>query len=283
MIRLFHGPGNISMIKCYSLLCMLISLSWNGLTQTSGSFPGIDESDLPDASFKAARVYTGASLFGYINGGAELFREYGFSDAWITELHYMGGKYITEIYRMTGPEEAFGIYSVSRYRCRNTPSLSPFACQTPYQLQICKGPYYISIINSTGSSNDSIASLRIGQAIVRKIPERTADIRYYLPDVSTEVINRDALLVMGELGFMNGAPDLGAYLGETTGYYAVILRQENQTMVSVRFLSREELETFMSGKGWYLGPMADGASVVPSGATVTRISENHVLIRLPLE
>jgi hypothetical protein len=262
---------------------MLISLSLNGYSQATGPFPSIDESDLPDASFKAARVYTGASLFGYINGGAELFREYGFSDAWVTEIHYMDGKFLTEIYRMTGPEEAFGIYSVSRYRCMNTTSLSPFSCQTPYQWQICKGPYYISIVNSTGSSTDSIASLKIGQAIVRKISESAADIRYYLPGVSTESINREALLVRGELGFMNGAPEIGAYLGEASGYYAVIMQQENQTVVSVRFLSREGLAAFVSGKGWYPALKADGTTIALSGETVSMISENHLLIRLPLK
>ena len=102
--------------SCFPFISMV-------LHRISDSFPSIDESDLPDAGFEIPKTYTGASLFGYMNGGAELYLEYGFSGAWINEIHLTGGQYITEIYRMNGPEEAFGIFSVSRYRCKSTPLL----------------------------------------------------------------------------------------------------------------------------------------------------------------
>ncbi len=116
-----------------------------------GGFSTIGKKDLPEAKFSSSRVFTGSSLFGYINGGAELYLEYGFDVAAVTVIDYEDGEYKTEVFKMTGSEEAFGIFSVSKYRCLSIPALSEFTCQTKYQLQICKGPYYISIINKTGT------------------------------------------------------------------------------------------------------------------------------------
>ncbi|MBN1415207.1 MAG: hypothetical protein JW973_08920 [Bacteroidales bacterium] len=268
------------MTKYYWILCFLFFVSVHCISQVPDSFPSVDESDLPDAAFKIPKTYTGASLLGYINGGAELYFEYGFSDAWVNEIRLMGGKYITEIYRMKGPEEAFGIFSVSRFQCGSTPSMSPFTCQTPYQLQICAGSFYINIINKTGNSTDSITSLKIGEAIVGKIKEKPADITYYLPDISPETINREAVLVKGKLGIMNGAPDLVDYFGDAKGYYAIILRHETEIILSVRFLSEEDRNAFASLHSWDSETISAGSGKMLTGETITKISDHHLLIKI---
>ncbi len=268
------------MTKHYPILFFLFFFSMDCFSQVPGSFPSIDEIDLPDARFEKPRTYTGSSLFGYINGGAELYLEYGFSGAWINEIHLTGGSYITEIYRMNGPEEAFGIFSVSRYQCKSTPPLSPFACQTKYQLQICSGAFYISIINSKGNKTDSLNSLKIGEAIVHKINERSADISGYLPGVSSENINREAILVKGKLGIMNGAPDLSDYFGETTGYCAVVLQRGDVTVLSVRFSTREDINAFAALHDWDPVILSAGSGKMPAGETITRISDHHLLIEI---
>jgi hypothetical protein len=243
-------------------------------------FPSIDRSDLPDARFETAKIYTGASLFGYINGGAELFLEYGFSGAWVNQVEYRDGNYTVEIYRMNGPEEAFGIYSVSRFRCQNTPPISPFACQTKYQLQLCSGPFYISIINSTGSSADSMASLKIGEVIAGKIKEMPADITGFLAGVSNETFNREAVLVKGNLGIMNGAPDLADFFGETKGYTALIMQNPDQTTVSVIFSVQESMHRFAAQHNWNIEQLRAISEKMPSGEIVTKISDHHLLIRI---
>jgi hypothetical protein len=261
-------------------MCSLLLLYSRCFSQEPDAFPSIDRPDLPDARFLDPKTYSGASLFGYMNGGAELYLEYGFSGAWINEIHLSGGKYIVEIYRMKGPEEAFGIFSVSRFRCKSIPPLSPFTCQTPYQLQICLGPFYINVINSTGNSNDSLASLKIGEAIVNKIKDKPADITSYFPGVEPETINREAVLAKGKLGIMNGAPDLADYFGEAIGYYAVILHHEKEIILSVRFLTKADMDDFASQHGWDPETIPAGLGKLPTGETITRISDNHLLIKL---
>jgi hypothetical protein len=181
---------------------------------------------------------------------------------------------------MNGPEEAFGIYSVSRYRCKSIPPLSPFACQTKYQLQLCSGPFYISIINSTGNTKDSSTSLKIGEAIVRKIKDKPVDITSYLPGVSPEIINRGAILAKGELGIINGAADLIDYFGDATGYCAVIIHYEDQTMLSVRFFTKEDMNAFAILHHWDPEMLLTGSGKMPTGETISKISDNHLLITI---
>jgi hypothetical protein len=259
-------------MKYSRIICFLLFINLNGIARAEVPFPSIDESDLPDAHFKTPKTYTEASLFGYMNGGAELYREYGIDGAWINEIRFMGGEYTAEIYRMSGPEEAFGIFSVSRYRCSSAPAISRFTCQTTYQLQICSGPFYINIVNQAGKTTDSIASLRIGEAIVKKIKDKPADISGFLPDISPEIINREAILAKGILGIMNGAPDVAGFFGETSDYCAVILKQDKETLLSVRFLSSEAMDAFVSHH-------IKTAEMIPA-EIITKISDRHLLISI---
>lgn len=247
----------------FKYLAILISLAYvNCFSQEQGKFPAIDQSDLPDAVFGTPKTYTGSSLFGYIDGGAELYLEYGFTGAWVNEISYHDGKYTVEIYRMTGPEEAYGIFSVSRFKCNNTPPLSPYTCQTPYQLQICSGPFYISIINEKGNSKDSLASLMIGGAIVKNITDKSVNLASWMPDTDPALINRQGIIVKGSLGIMNSAPDLEDLFEGVNSYTTLVLQQDEITILSVKFQNREDAEKFAKGK------------------EVTWLSDQHVLFSI---
>lgn len=59
------------------------------------------------------RVFEGEDLFVYINGGAEIYYEYGFRKVTIQEYRGDCGRAITlEIYEMADDRSAFGIYSM---------------------------------------------------------------------------------------------------------------------------------------------------------------------------
>jgi hypothetical protein len=220
------------------------------LSQVPEDFPSIDKDDLPGAKFSSLRTFSGTSLFGYIDGGAELYLEYGFSMVSVTEIAFMDGKYKTEIYKMNGPEEAFGIFSVSKYRCQDMPSLSKFTCRTRYQLQICKGPFYISIINRTGTRTDSIALLMIGKIITDKIQEEEIDLAGYFDNIPLETLQTKCFLAKGRIGIVNGSPDLEDFFQGITGYTAVILKVHEKTLISVKFSSNESYQKFLELHNW---------------------------------
>lgn len=247
--------------------------------QLPDSFPSIDKTDLPGSEFLSSRVFSGTSLYGYIDGGAELFLEYGFSVVSVSEIEYLGGRYKTEIYKMSGPEEAFGIFSVMRYNCLGMPDIAEFTCQTRYQLQICSGSFYISIIDRSGTGSDSVASIAIGRAITAKISERNANISSYLPGISSANIKRNCLLVKGRLGIVNGSPDLEDFFKEMKDYSAVILKNEGRTVISVKFRNKESYSSFIRSHNWNYKTIENGGIKLPE-ETIEKIAENHLKIEL---
>jgi hypothetical protein len=263
------------------LLAVIFLLSPVCRSQIPESFPSVDKNDLPDAKISSERIFTGESLFGYIDGGAELYLEYGFVSAHISEINIMGGRYKTEIYRMEGPEEAFGIFSVSRFRCRSMPPVSVFCCQTRFQLMICSGSYYVSIINGSGNESDSIASLKIGEQIVRKIKEQSADLSVYLPGVARDTIRKHAILVKGRLGIMNGIPDLEDFFRNASRYTAVILPDNERTLLTIKFKSEEDLLAFTSLHKWNPENISAFPGTFTEGFTVNKLSDNTLLIKIP--
>jgi hypothetical protein len=242
-------------------------------SQLPEDFPLVNKYDLPEAKFSPSRTFNGTALFGYIDGGAELYLEYGFSVASITEIEYIQGKYKTEIYKMNGPEAAFGIFSVSKYHCLDMPSLSEFTCRTKYQLQICKGPYYISIINGTGTMSDSIASAKIGSIIADKIKDKEIDLSQYLPGIKDGLLKTKCLLAKGRLGIVNGSPDLEDLFQGITDYTAVILKSE-KVIISVKFGNKESYKKFIELNKFQNETLA-------ASGKLKKIADCHLLIELP--
>ena len=62
-----------------------------------------------------SKLYVGDDLFDLINGGAELYHEFGFVEVLVTEILIQGTDPLkVEIYDMGSPEAAWGIYSMTR-------------------------------------------------------------------------------------------------------------------------------------------------------------------------
>jgi hypothetical protein len=249
--------------------------------QLPADFPSITVSDLPGVTITEPRIFTGRALFGYINGGAELYLEYGFEAVTVVEIDYMKGRYKTEIYKMMSPEAAFGIFSVSKYRCLDMPDISRFTCRTRYQFQVCKGHYYVSIINRTGTRADSIASDKIARIIAGKINEKELDLSEFLPDVPLESIRKSASLAKGRLGIVNGQPDLEDYFKGGEDYTVVIYKGDDDRTVSIRFGDPGSLSRFVELRGWIPANLSQAELKLPTGETVRKISDYQLYIKIP--
>jgi hypothetical protein len=249
-------------------------------SQIPEGFPFITKADLPGVGFSVPRVFRGTSLFGYIDGGAELYLEYGFSSAVVGEISFLGGKYKTEVYKMTGPEEAFGIFSVSKYRCLSTPPVASFTCLTRYQLQVCKGPYYISIINGTGTESDSTAMLKLGKILTGRITGPDPDLSGYLPGVPAEAFRIGCFLAKGRLGIVNGSPDLEDFFSGISGYTAVVLNEDGKIRLSVKFKNDESISEFLKLHHWENVTLSESDQKLSTGETLRLISSDHLLITL---
>jgi hypothetical protein len=230
--------------------------------------------DLPEAELTNIRNFSGSSLFGYMDGGAELYLEYGFSALIVMDIGFRGGRYKTEVYKMNGPEEAFGIYSVSKFKCREMPPLTKLTCLNRFQLQICKGPYYISIINGTGNSTDSIASIEIGKVITDKIGDEELSLAGYIPGITDEIIKSACFLAKGRLGIVNASPDLEDIFGGISGFTAVIANLDERRVLSVKFADIDSYNIFLKQNNWdYKNQSHD--------SKLKEIDKLHLLIDMP--
>ncbi len=99
------------------------------------------------------RNFKGAALYGFMNGGSDLYLEYGFRDLRALEVKYKGQDYSIEIYSMPTAEDAYGIYSQHTFRCITADTLSSYNCLSKFQLQAPVGEKYISIVFSSPSGD----------------------------------------------------------------------------------------------------------------------------------
>lgn len=124
-----------------------------------------------------AEVYERDGLFGYIDGGAEIFLQYGFERLELGRYALPAAgtaREITcEIYRMGSAAEAFGIFSVKREGSEGTSASLPSPnIFDSGQASFVRGPYYVNILGTETSAPDMGAFAR---AVAARIPAAGAD------------------------------------------------------------------------------------------------------------
>jgi hypothetical protein len=132
------------------------------LLPPSGIVPGWVRTD-------SARIYRGKDLYLFIDGGADLFFEYGFRQVAVEEYHRGATESISlEIYEMNDPGAAFGIFSVRSGGEVRPVDIGDGISFQPYYLMFWKGRFYVSI-----AASDSSADHRNGmETIARAIDQR---------------------------------------------------------------------------------------------------------------
>jgi hypothetical protein len=136
--------------------------------------PQASGQDMPSLSFEGWKrsgepeIYKRDGLYGYIDGGAEIFLQYGFRELSVTRYAATAGpgksasKTVTlEIFRMESPADAFGIFSVKRTGNEYvSPTILAPRWTSGGQANLMKGDYFINIRprnprSLTGDSGDS--------------------------------------------------------------------------------------------------------------------------------
>jgi hypothetical protein len=152
----------------------------------------------------STRFFDNDGLWGYINGGADLYLEYGFEQLTVLDIKAGGIDYKADLYKMISPEAAFGIYSISRFKCKESAVLTAEDCLTPYQYIAAQGEVYISVSNSTGSAEAQQTTLEIARKLLAQIESHT----FAKPEVfSHELLTPHTSglkYISGQLGMQNG-------------------------------------------------------------------------------
>ncbi len=163
-------------------LAVLITLLLSPAVRAAG-----DPSFLPPDGFaggwnrhEATRTYRGAELYGHIDGGAELFLEFGFEDLTLQRYRQGEDEFVVEVYRMGDPSAALGIYLM---KCgRETPAAGFPERHTAgrYQLDFVKGSQYVLVTNVRGTAELQPALLEFGKFVAAALPPSSGEA---LPDL----------------------------------------------------------------------------------------------------
>ncbi len=127
---------------------LFTALFWVTFISILGSINGTAQDNMKVLS---VRTYNGRALWGYMNGGSDLYFEYGFKNLAVKELNIDGEQVSLTCFDMGTPENAFGIYSLHCHECPVADSLNTYECITGYQAQLVRGNYYLSISKTDGN------------------------------------------------------------------------------------------------------------------------------------
>ncbi|MDF9828895.1 DUF6599 family protein [Parabacteroides sp. PF5-6] len=128
-------------------------------------------------SITRERVFTGAGLYGFMNGGADLYLEYEVYRLTNRDIEYKGEKYTVDIYELPTPEDAYGIYSMNVFRCERADTLDCIDCLSPYQLQAVDGNKFISVVFPSGSN----AAKQLADEVLRQYQPMKGETKPAIP------------------------------------------------------------------------------------------------------
>ncbi len=145
--------------------------------------------DIPPGGFtpgweksEGLREFPGSRLFDYIDGGAELFLEFGFKRLSLQRYKKGEDELLLEIYEMESPEAALGIYLM---KCGGETPIKGVDARNsgePAQFTILKGRSFIHINNSSGREKLLPVMVELTRRALIGIPdERAANLVGRLP------------------------------------------------------------------------------------------------------
>jgi len=163
------------------------------------------------------RTFTGTALYGFMNGGSDLYLEYGFKELRALEVTYKGEQFSIEMYRMPSPEDAFGIYSLHTFRCNCADTLSQLNCFSSHQMQAVMGDVYYSIVYEKSAVRFKKEAAELLAIYSRGVEIRAPKIPAELLSTEKQVSGR-VKYVRGNLALINAAGDLVPLLEGISDY-----------------------------------------------------------------
>ena len=156
------------------------------------------------------RVFTASDLYGHIDGGAEIFLEFGFEQ--LTVQRYApartkgtdqpAGELQVEIYRMTDPIAAAGIYLMNCGQESPDPSFAERHSLSQFQLIFKRDRYYVIVGNTTRQQSFRTVMLDFARYIAARLPaEQPLGITGLLP--KDGLIESSVRLIRGQYGLQS--------------------------------------------------------------------------------
>jgi len=193
--------------------------------------------------------YEGDDLFFYIDGGAEIYHEYGFERVIVQDYQNKNGNSASlEIYEMKDPSSAYGIYTFKTTGEGRQLSIGEGGKLQDYYLNIWKGKFLITLTGFNEEQETLDGLQAIAKAIDAKInlekPSDRPALTHLLPE---DGLNPEEVrYFLGNLGLFNSYPFTTKNLFQvketvkgsySSGYDIYIIRYENDSQAKSTFQS----------------------------------------------
>lgn len=246
-------------------LALVISIIFCGFFTMGQEIPELTAAEIPGFTVNQNECFNGESLWGYMNGGADIYLEYGFEILRVEEFTNEDESIKLELFKMNDPISAFGIYSIKTFKCEQGNVITDIDCLNRFQFQLLYGDYYIQLINESGSAKAKEAMMSIAETALKKIDEigLMLPITYLTDSLGLPLF--DIKMVKGDLGIHNKTPALEGFFegiedyqiyyaktvkgGEKVKYYEIVFNApenkhkflENNTDKDLHFILENEL------------------------------------------
>jgi hypothetical protein len=172
----------------------------------------------------APQLFTGEELFSYIDGGAEIYYEYGFRRVLVQDYRDSTGQAISlEIFEMLSPESAYGIYRFKTSRQGRHLDLGDECQLADYYLNLWKGYFLVTITGLDATKQAEPALLFFARRVESKIKEGASEPPLALLLPKDGLISQSLKYLKGPLGLYNVYPffsgDVFAFQAGVTGDY----------------------------------------------------------------
>lgn len=180
--------------------------------------PEITAEEFPELTLNRNDCFDGESLWGYMNGGADIYLEYGFKVLRVEEFSTGDETIKLELYKMDDPISAFGIFSIKTFKCDQVEVSTSPDCLNRFQFQLLFGDYYLQLINESGSEKAQQLMIVIADSILQKLEQGELIIpAKYLTD-GLDFSLYDIKMIKGSLGIRNKTTGLADYFESIEGY-----------------------------------------------------------------
>lgn len=119
-------------------------------------------------------VYKGDSLFEHINGGTELYHQYGFTE--VATAYYTWGenKIMVDVYRFDNPDNAYGLFSNLRPDQPQNADFGTDGFRSETGIDFVKGQHLVRVIGNEQSDEVKVGCNALARAIETMLPGATS-------------------------------------------------------------------------------------------------------------
>jgi hypothetical protein len=177
------------------------------LVDLQALLPGGEESGAwtRDGDF---REFSGDDLYLYVDGGAAIYQEYGFVRVITQDYLTKGGQGLSlEIFQMSTPEAAYGMYTFKRSAKGDLVPVGTEGQLEDYYLNFWKGSFLVTItcFDKDGQGRRLLVPLAL--SVARKIPDGPVELPLLVARLPrSRLLETSVRYFRGYLGFMNNYP-----------------------------------------------------------------------------